>query len=128
MPSKTRVGLAVYAAQKASGAVKRLLVVCPKSAYESWQYETAVCFGHPLRTHVFDRTLDQWAEVLVVNYERLDRSLSTLAGWLKSAPSMIVLDEAHRMKLGARGTYGAACMALGPLARRRLILTGTPSS
>ncbi|MBB4893843.1 SNF2 family DNA or RNA helicase [Streptomyces olivoverticillatus] len=124
---KTRVGLAVYAAQKASGAVKRLLVVCPKSAYESWQYETAVCFGHPLRTHVFDRTLDQWAEVLVVNYERLDRSLSTLAGWLKSAPSMIVLDEAHRMKLGARGTYGAACMALGPLARRRLILTGTPA-
>lgn len=31
------------------------------------------------------------------------------------------------MKLGARGTYGAACMALGPLATRRLILTGTPA-
>ncbi|NED86905.1 DNA helicase, partial [Streptomyces sp. SID11233] len=42
-------------------------------------------------------------------------------------PSMIVLDEAHRMKLGVRGTYGAACMALGPLARHRLILTGTPA-
>ncbi|MEU9965251.1 DEAD/DEAH box helicase [Streptomyces malaysiensis] len=124
---KTRVALAVYAAQKAQGKVSRLLVVCPKSAYESWQYETAVCFRHPLRTHVLDRSLDQWAEVLIVNYERLDRSLSTLAGWLKSAPAMIILDEAHRMKLGVRGTYGAACMALGPLARRRLILTGTPA-
>jgi SNF2 family DNA or RNA helicase len=31
------------------------------------------------------------------------------------------------MKLGVRGTYGAACMALGPLAHRRLILTGTPA-
>ncbi|MEU5613692.1 DEAD/DEAH box helicase [Streptomyces sparsogenes] len=124
---KTRVALAVYAAQKAQGKVSRVLVVCPKSAYESWQYETAVCFRHPLRTHVFDRSLDQWAEVLIVNYERLDRALSTLAGWLKSAPSMIVLDEAHRMKLGVRGTYGAACMALGPLAQRRLILTGTPA-
>lgn len=124
---KTRVALAVYAAQRAQGNATRLLVVCPKSAYESWRYETAVCFRYPLRTHVLDGSLDQWAEVLIVNYERLDRSLSLLANWLKSAPSMIVLDEAHRMKLGARGTYGAACMALGPLAERRLILTGTPA-
>ncbi|PPS82107.1 DEAD/DEAH box helicase [Streptomyces sp. MH60] len=124
---KTRVALAVYAAQKAAGRVRRLLVVCPKSAYESWRYETAACLIHPLRINVLDGSLDQWAEVLVVNYERLDRSLPMLAGWLKSAPSMIILDEAHRMKLGARGTYGAACMALGPLAARRLILTGTPA-
>jgi SNF2 family DNA or RNA helicase len=124
---KTRVALAVYAAQRARGAATRLLVVCPKSAYESWRYETAVCFNYPLRTHVLDGSLDEWAEVLIVNYERLDRSLPLLASWLKAAPSMIILDEAHRMKLGARGTYGAACMALGPLAERRLILTGTPA-
>lgn len=124
---KTRVALAVYAAQRTQGGASRLLVVCPKSAYESWRYETAVCFSYPLRTHVLDGSLDQWAEVLIVNYERLDRSLPLLANWLKSAPSMIILDEAHRMKLGARGTYGAACMALGPLAERRLILTGTPA-
>ncbi|MER6066041.1 DEAD/DEAH box helicase [Streptomyces sp. NPDC001792] len=124
---KTRVALAVYAAQKAAGKVSRLLVVCPKSAYESWRYETAACLTHPLRINVLDGSWDEWAEVLVVNYERLDRSLPMLAGWLKSGPSMIILDEAHRMKLGARGTYGAACMALGPLATRRLILTGTPA-
>ncbi|ANP55311.1 SNF2 family DNA or RNA helicase [Streptomyces griseochromogenes] len=124
---KTRVAMAVYAAQKAQRRVSRVLVVCPKSAYESWRYETAVCFSYPLRTHVLDGSMDQWAEVLIVNYERLDRSLPTLASWLKAGPSMIILDEAHRMKLGARGTYGAACMALGPLAERRLILTGTPA-
>ncbi|MFF5756383.1 DEAD/DEAH box helicase [Streptomyces longwoodensis] len=124
---KTRVALAVYASQKAAGKVNRLLVVCPKSAYESWRYETAACLIHPLRINVLDGSWDEWAEVLVVNYERLDRSLPMLAGWLKSSPSMIILDEAHRMKLGARGTYGAACMALGPLAARRLILTGTPA-
>ncbi|MEN2420228.1 DEAD/DEAH box helicase [Streptomyces rimosus] len=124
---KTRVALAVYAAQKARGKVSRLLVVCPKSAYESWRFETGACFRNPLRKEVLERSLDEWAEVLIVNYERLDRSLNTLADWLKAAPSMIILDEAHRMKLGAQGTYGSACMALGPLARRRLILTGTPA-
>ncbi|SNS04533.1 DEAD/DEAH box helicase [Actinacidiphila glaucinigra] len=125
---KTRVALAVYAAQRAAGKVSRLLVVCPKSAYESWQYETAACFRQPLRTNVLGGdTQDQWMEVLIVNYERLDRSLGLLAAWLQAGPAMIILDEAHRMKLGARGTYGAACMTLGPLARRRLILTGTPA-
>src|SRR4051812_24186099 len=37
------------------------------------------------------------------------------------------LDEAHRMKLGPSGASGAACLALGPLATRRIILTGTPA-
>ncbi|WP_410653815.1 DEAD/DEAH box helicase [Amycolatopsis sp. cmx-4-54] len=124
---KTRVALAVYSAQKEKGEVSRLLVVCPKSAYESWQFETGACFRSPLRTNILDRSRDEWAEVLIINYERLERSRGMLAAWLQAEPSMIILDEAHRMKLGVRGAYGAACMALGPLARRRLILTGTPA-
>ncbi|MEU0780105.1 DEAD/DEAH box helicase [Streptomyces sp. NPDC006173] len=124
---KTRVALAVYAAQKAAGHARRLLVVCPKSAYDSWRFETSECLTHALRINVLDGSRDQWAEVMVVNYERLDRSLAMLTAWLGAEPSMIILDEAHRMKLGTRGTYGAACMALGPHADRRLILTGTPA-
>lgn len=124
---KTRVGLAVYAAAKEKGDARRLLVVSPKSAYESWLTESGECFDKPPVTKVMGRVPDPHAEILVVNYERLDRSLTGLAGWLRAAPSMVILDEAHRMKLGADGTYGSACMALGPLSRRRLILTGTPA-
>lgn len=124
---KTRVALAVYAAMRARGDAQRLLVVGPKSAYESWEYENSVCFEHPLRAAVMGRSDDALAELQIVNYERLDRSLGYLATWLRSGASMVVLDEAHRMKLGASGTYGSACLALGPLANRRLILTGTPA-
>ncbi|MGW1225215.1 DEAD/DEAH box helicase [Streptomyces sp. NPDC002530] len=124
---KTRVGLAVYAAMRERGEVRRLLVVSPKSAYESWLSESEFCFKEPPHTTVMGKAPDLRAEIMVVNYERLDRSLAALAEWLRGAPSMIILDEAHRMKLGARGTYGSACMALGPLTRRRLILTGTPA-
>ncbi|WP_280368705.1 DEAD/DEAH box helicase [Nocardia wallacei] len=124
---KTRVALAVYAAMRERGNALRLLVVGPKSAHESWEYESAICFKEPLRIAVAGRTTDPLAELRVVNYERLGRSLPGMAAWLRTGPSMIVLDEAHRMKLGARGTYGAACLALGPLADRRLILTGTPA-
>ncbi|KOU35504.1 DEAD/DEAH box helicase [Streptomyces sp. WM6378] len=124
---KTRVGLAVYTAMRERGDVRRLLVVSPKSAYESWLFESEHCFKRRPHTVVMEKAPDPQAEILIVNYERLDKSLSALASWLRAAPSMVILDEAHRMKLGARGIYGSACMALGPLSRRRLILTGTPA-
>lgn len=124
---KTRVGLAVYAAMRERSEVRHLLVVSPKSAYEAWLSESELCFKQPPLTAVMGKSPDPRAEILIVNYERLDKSLAALATWLRGAPSMIILDEAHRMKLGARGTYGSACMALGPLSRRRLILTGTPA-
>jgi SNF2 family DNA or RNA helicase len=124
---KTRVALAVYAAMRELGTARRVLVVSPKSAFEPWLYESAACFKEPLRTRVMEKSPDPGAEVLIVNYERLDRSLASLSTWLRAVPSMVILDEAHRMKLGARGTYGAACLALGPLSQRRLILTGTPA-
>ncbi|MEV4105591.1 DEAD/DEAH box helicase [Nonomuraea sp. NPDC049649] len=124
---KTRVSLAVYAAMREQGLAQRLLVVGPKSAYEAWLTESQLCFRTPPRTAVMGRTPDYSAEVLLVNYERLARAVPRLASWLSAAPSMLVLDEAHRMKLGANGTYGAACLALGPTAARRLILTGTPA-
>ncbi|WP_280511235.1 DEAD/DEAH box helicase [Nocardia farcinica] len=124
---KTRVALAVYAATRKRGHAQRLLVVAPKSAHEAWEYECANCFKHPLSTRVDGKSGDPLAEVRLVNYERLDRSMGDLVEWVRQYRAMVVLDEAHRMKLGANGKYGAACLALGPLAARRLILTGTPA-
>jgi SNF2 family DNA or RNA helicase len=118
----------VFSALRERGEIRRLLVICPKSAYEAWTFEGDTCFKEPLLTSVLDNgSFDPEADVLLVNYERLSSSVSRLSEWLRTFPAMLVLDEAHRMKLGARGAYGSACLALGPLARRRLILTGTPA-
>lgn len=124
---KTRVALALYSAAKTSGDVERLLVVGPKSCYDAWRDETQACFSVAPQLAVLEQSLPTGTEILVVNYERLDASLGLLSSWLSDRPSMLILDEAHRMKLGAQGTYGSACLALGPRARRRLILTGTPA-
>ncbi|MCX4661264.1 DEAD/DEAH box helicase [Streptomyces uncialis] len=124
---KTRVALAVFAALRERKHVSRLLVVSPKSAYEAWQEESGLCFAEPLDVRVMEKHPSTAADLLIVNYERLDRSLAALSEWLKAGPAMLVLDEAHRMKLGGAGVYGAACLALGPLSRTRMILTGTPA-
>lgn len=124
---KTRVGLAVFEAERAAGVVERLLVVGPKSCYEAWEEENDLCLNDPLDLQILDREVGPTTSALLVNYERLQSSLPGLLRWLAARPSMLILDEAHRMKLGADGVYGAACMAMGPRARRRLILTGTPA-
>lgn len=124
---KTRVGLAVFQALRRSGTLERLLIVGPKSSYSAWQYENSVCFSRPLAMEVLDGAPADGVEAIIVNYERLPNLVNMLGRWLTERPSMILLDEAHRMKLGAEGAYGAACLALGPRSRRRLILTGTPA-
>ena len=105
-----------------------MLVVCPKSAFESWQSEAQICFsGAPLRLAVMDGSTVPAADVVLINYERLPDARSALIQWLRTRTAMLVLDEAHRMKLGPAGAWGSVCLALGPYAVRRLILTGTPA-
>jgi superfamily II DNA or RNA helicase len=126
---KTRVGLAIFQALRYRRSVERLLIVGPKSCYESWLYENEACLNEPLRMEVFSRNVDPSADSLIVNYEslKMEATVTQLGQWLAARPSMLLLDEAHRIKLGADGTYGAACLALGPRSRHRLILTGTPA-
>ncbi|MGW3122043.1 DEAD/DEAH box helicase [Streptomyces sp. NPDC001107] len=126
---KTRVGLAVFHSLRQNKGIERLLIVGPKSCYESWKYENQKCLSDPLSMDVFSKNADPGADALIVNYERLrqDGVVNELGQWLAARPSMLLLDEAHRMKRGADGTDGAACLALGPRSRHRLILTGTPA-
>jgi len=124
---KTRVGLAVFQSLRNTSGIERLLIVGPKSCYEAWQGENSQCLQTPLVMQVYGRGIDPSAEAIIINYERLGAAVNELSKWLTARPSMIILDEAHRMKLGADGVYGSACLALGPRARHRLILTGTPA-
>lgn len=124
---KTRVALAVHEALRAGGAVERLLIVAPKSAFESWEFENRECLATPLSMSGYPAPAGNAVDALIVNYERLPGAVNLLGRWLSARPSMLILDEAHRMKLGADGAYGSACLALGPRSRHRLILSGTPA-
>lgn len=125
---KTRASMAVYAARRRAGSIGRMLVVCPKSAFESWAYEAQVCFGdNHVSTHVWTGGFPPEVDILLLNYERLPNSIPPLISWMKADSTLLVLDEAHRMKLGSSGAWGSACLTLGPYATNRLVLTGTPA-
>ena len=126
---KTRVGLAVFQARRDQRTIQRMLVVCPKSAFESWQSETTACYktGYVPHLAIMGSVNVPAADIVVINYERLPDAFPALLQWLRTQQTLVVLDEAHRMKLGAAGAWGQACLALAPYAASRLILTGTPA-
>lgn len=125
---KTRVALAIFQSRRDSGVVNRMLVVCPKAAFESWQNEAKLCFdAAPLRVAIMDGANPPSADIILINYDRLPDARASLIQWLRAQPTLVVLDEAHRMKLGPTGAWGAACFSLGPYAASRMILTGTPA-
>ncbi|XAS64821.1 DEAD/DEAH box helicase [Micrococcaceae bacterium Sec5.8] len=125
---KTRATLALLMNRMAQGSADRLLVVSPKSAFEAWSDEVSVTLGQGDFTPNIVTTNEELSGlVILVNYERLATMMPHLIRWMRLGKTMLVLDEAHRMKLGVRGQWGSACMQLAPFASHRLILSGTPA-
>ncbi len=124
---KTAVALAVYEAERLTGRLARLLVISPLSAFPSWVEEIDSCFVQPPDVHRFDGSIPRESEIVLVNYHRVARNFDALARWVAERPTLVILDEAHRMKKGWSGQWGAACLSLAYMAQRRDILTGTPA-
>ncbi|MEU4555764.1 DEAD/DEAH box helicase [Micromonospora violae] len=126
---KTTVAYAVYEAEHRAERIDQLLVVAPLSAFDAWQTEVEACFkpGTAPQVQVFGTPGSQEAEILLVNYHRLAANLSGLTKWVRKGRTMVLLDEAHRMKAGRVGQHGSACLDLAFSASRRDILTGTPA-
>jgi SNF2 family DNA or RNA helicase len=123
---KTAVAYAVYEAERTRGRVDRLLVIAPLSAFDAWIEEAKESLDNPpVPLRYRGGRVPDGAEVVVANYHRAGSI--ELADWVRRHKAMVVLDEAHRMKKGWRGEWGAACLNLAYLATRRDILTGTPA-
>lgn len=111
------------------GQIDRLLVVCPKSAFEAWMREPEEVFSEPLRSEVFESSvIDPNTKILMVNFERAESVAKRrlLKQWLSLGDGFLVVDEAHRIKRGSSGKRWLACMDLSSVAKRVDVLTGTP--
>ncbi|MHB2001654.1 MAG: SNF2-related protein [Solirubrobacteraceae bacterium] len=125
---KTTVAYALYETLRQREHVEQLLVVAPISAFDAWETEADICLDPTPVVKRLDRRPAARAEVVLVNYQRLSgRRFDHIAEWVQRRPTHLILDEAHRMKRGRRGEWGAACLDLAQLAVRRDVLTGTPA-
>lgn len=126
---KTLTALCVWQILKTRDLLKKLLVVCPRSAFEAWQLEPFDSFGSKGITEVYGgRVLSENTEICIVNYEQLENHerLDYLRQWVIKNEAGLVIDEAHRIKAGRNSVRWNAVRTLSTLARRVDIMTGTP--
>src|SRR5450759_5187758 len=69
---KTRVALSVFVTRREADEIRQMLVVCPKSAFESWVEEISICFPTGgVHVAIMSANSVPAADVVLVNYERL---------------------------------------------------------
>lgn len=124
-------------------SVDRLLIVGPLSSFKAWEDEYASIFAKkPLSRRISggvalgDRvdhlrgitTTSRSTELTLTTYQTLANMEDDFRTFLKHVGprTMVVLDEAHYIK-GGDGLQAAAALRLAPMARSRVVLTGTPA-
>ena len=118
--------------------VDKLLVIGPLSSFAPWENEYKACFGYS--THSFRMSGDSEitiaqkeqhlysatpSELTLIFHGGVERYQKDISDFLKRNKSMVVVDEAHRIK-NPEGVWGRSVTEISKEAVSRVILTGTP--
>lgn len=126
---KTTTTLALWYELKKQGRSGPLIVIAPRSAFESWETEPAKIFFADTITKIFDDSvIDQDVDILIINFEKLEKLERTesILRWASKKQIHLVIDEAHRVKGGAKSIRWQRCKTIASVASRVDILSGTP--
>jgi SNF2 family DNA or RNA helicase len=118
--------------------VDKILVVGPLSSFAPWENEYRECFGKEPSSFRLSggdedsrqRRLEHLysgkpAEITLIWHGAVEKYQQDIVNFLKKHKTMVVVDEAHRIK-NAVGHWGRSAVEIAKDARARVILTGTP--
>ena len=141
---KTTTVLAAYELLRntgeASKRVDKLLVVGPLSAFFAWKSEFKECYhrepkvleirGGVSSDFIEEKLMKSEIEedIIISSYGSIASKKDILQMFLKNNQTMVVLDEAHRIKNVEDGIQSYAALSLSQYAKSRVILTGTPAA
>lgn len=118
--------------------VNKLLVVGPLSSFAPWENEFSECFGYKPKSFRMSGDSDisikqklehlyspDSPELTLIFHGGVDRFQHDIIDFLKRNKTMVVVDEAHRIK-NPEGIWGRSVTEISKEAVSRVILTGTP--
>jgi len=116
--------------------VEKLLVIGPLSSFKPWEDEYEACFGHTTTFQRLSGGIDKEirlqhlhssnpAEVTLISHGGVDSLKEDIKAFLRNYNTMIVVDEAHKIK-NYTGQWGTSVTEISKEAYSRIALTGTP--
>lgn len=140
---KTSIVYGAYAYLKSlsennSRHIDKILVIGPLSSFAPWENEYKACFGEKvesqrlsgdvsiLRSHKEQHLYSSSPkELTLISHAGVPLLEKEIIDFLKQNKTMVVIDEAHRIK-NAKGIWGQSVVKIAEEATSRIILTGTP--
>jgi SNF2 family DNA or RNA helicase len=112
----------------------RLLVVAPKNAFAAWEEQTGLCLPTSDKfvrltggkAAIEDILRIAQPHLMLITYEQFPTVSKLLAQYLARFHNFMFLDESHRIKGGARKIRANAILRIAPVAKHKLVLSGTP--
>lgn len=118
--------------------VSKLMIIGPLSSFGPWEMEFEECFGTVPRSkrlaggaskeerihHLYG---SDPAEMTLLSYNGVSAMLEDIMFFLRKYPTMVVLDEAHKIKNIEGGVWATAALELARHCSARVVLTGTPA-
>lgn len=118
--------------------VDKILVVGPLSSFAPWENEYKECFGKEITSqrlsgdsrisrdrkeqHLYSSSPK---ELTLISHAGIKSLEQEIIDFLKQNKTMIIVDEAHRIK-NAEGIWGQSAIEIAKEATSRVVLTGTP--
>jgi len=127
---KTKIVIEALCNNMEQGIIDGALVICKKHLIENWKDEIET-HSH-LKYIVLRGAVNEkgtrfmgYSQFYIINYESIIGEVDRLKMFLKIRNMAIVLDESHKIKNPDAKTTKAT-LALRDLAKKRIIITGTP--
>lgn len=118
--------------------VDNLLIIGPLSSFAPWESEYVECFGKETSVQRLSGDSDisraikeqhlysgSPAEITLIYHGGVDSLQAEIVDFLKRNKTMVVVDEAHRIK-NPEGVWGKSIVEIAKEAVSRVVLTGTP--
>jgi SNF2 family DNA or RNA helicase len=127
---KTTEALATFAFK--TRLQSNLLVVCPKNAFAAWDEQVAACLPQFTVTRLTGgRTrvaalLKNYPKIAVITYSQLVNVVDIVQRHLAENPTVVFLDESHKIKGGEQKPWAASALSISHLPQWKLIMSGTP--
>ena len=118
--------------------VDKILVIGPLSSFAPWENEYKYCFGKNIESqrlsgsasisrshkeqHLYSSNPK---ELTLISHAGIPILEKGIIDFLKQNKTMVVIDEAHRVK-NVKGIWGQSVVEIAKEASSRIILTGTP--
>jgi SNF2 family DNA or RNA helicase len=109
-----------------------LVVVCPKNAFPAWDEQVKACLPMFAVTRLtggrerISTLLATAPKIAVITYSQLVNVADLVQEHLANNPSVVFLDESHKIKGGEHKPWASAALSISHLPEWKMIMSGTP--